>query len=214
MKGGMTTLVRFLARPALSAIFISGGLRDVRKPHVVAPAAEAVTSKVSPLLQKALPPQVARLVPTDTLGLVRLNGAVHLVGGLLVATGKAPRLGATALAVSLIPTTIAGHAFWRESEEQARSGQKIHLFKNVAIMGGLLLAAVDTAGRPGLPWRARRAARDLKRGSRTARREARLSIKAARAEGHSLGSQGRRRLESAGHSAGSAARDAARKLPG
>lgn len=210
----MTTLIRLIARPALSAIFVTGGLRDVRKPELLAPVAEPVTSKISPTLHKVLPAQIAGLIPTDTVGLVRLNGAVHLAGGLLLAVGKAPRLAATALALSLIPTTLAGHGFWRESDDQARAGQKVHVSKNLAIFGGLLLAAVDTAGQPGLPWRARRAARDLKRGSRTARREARLSVKAARAEGRSLTAQGRRRLESAGHSAASTGRDVAHKLPG
>jgi uncharacterized membrane protein YphA (DoxX/SURF4 family) len=58
----------------------------------------------------------------------------------------------------LVPTTLAGHRFWEESDEKARSMQRIQFFKNLSMLGGLLLAAVDTDGRPSVSWRARRAA--------------------------------------------------------
>jgi hypothetical protein len=54
--------------------------------------------------------------------------------------------------------------------------------ENVGITGGLLLAAVDTEGRPGLGWRARHAATDAKRAARAAKREAKLTARAAKAE--------------------------------
>jgi hypothetical protein len=50
------------------------------------------------------------------------------------------------------------------------------------MMGGLLLAAVDTEGRPGMPWRARRAALDAQRMAKTYKREAKLTARAAKAE--------------------------------
>ena len=47
------------------------------------------------------------------------------------------------------------------------------------MFGGLLLAGVDTDGKPGIAWRARRAATDVQREARQlakdARREARLA---------------------------------------
>jgi hypothetical protein len=47
------------------------------------------------------------------------------------------------------------------------------------MLGGLLLAAVDTEGKPGVAWRARRAAADVRREAKvlakSARREARLA---------------------------------------
>jgi putative oxidoreductase len=39
----------------------------------------------------------------------------------------------------------------------------VHFFKNVSMLGGLMLAAVDTEGKPGVAWRARRAAKDVRR---------------------------------------------------
>ena len=47
------------------------------------------------------------------------------------------------------------------------------------MLGGLLLAAVDTEGKPGVAWRARRAAKDVRREATATwpapRREARLA---------------------------------------
>ena len=53
---------------------------------------------------------------------------------------------------------MAGHRFWEEDEPEARASQRIHFLKNAAVVGGLILAATDTEGRPSLSWRAKRAA--------------------------------------------------------
>ena len=88
-------------------------------------------------------------------------------------------LSATVLAASLVPTTLAGHAFWNETDPQAKYAQRLQFYKNTSVFGGLLLAAVDTEGKPGLAWRARRAAADVRREAKqvakTARREAKLA---------------------------------------
>jgi uncharacterized membrane protein YphA (DoxX/SURF4 family) len=54
---------------------------------------------------------------------------------------------------------VAGHAFWREADDGARKQQRTQFLKNLAMGGGLLLAATDLEGRPSIGWRARRAAR-------------------------------------------------------
>jgi uncharacterized membrane protein YphA (DoxX/SURF4 family) len=77
----------------------------------------------------------------------------------MLATGRMPRLASWALASTMVPTTVGGHRFWEESDPQARQNQQIHFFKNVSMMGGLLLASLDIEGRPSLAWRAKRGAR-------------------------------------------------------
>ena len=67
---------------------------------------------------------------------------------------------------SLVPTTVAGHRFWEEKDPAQRKAQQLHFFKNVSTLGGLLLAAGDTEGKPGVAWRARRAAKDARREAR------------------------------------------------
>lgn len=109
-----------------------------------------------------------------------------MLGGLALASGKGRRLGAVVLAGSLIPTTLAGHSFWQESDKTVRAAQKVQFMKNLGLMGGLLLAAVDTEGKPGVAWRAthgaKAAKRETKRGAKAAKRETKLFAKAAKRE--------------------------------
>jgi uncharacterized membrane protein YphA (DoxX/SURF4 family) len=97
-------------------------------------------------------------LPGDTATWVRINGIVQVGAGVALAVGRCPRVAALALAASLVPTTLAGHRFWEEAEGADRTRQRIHFLKNVSMLGGLLLAADDTGGRPSIPWRIRRVA--------------------------------------------------------
>ena len=82
-------------------------------------------------------------LPDDDELLVRANAAVMVVAGALLAVGKAPRLSALALAGSLIPTTLAGHSYWKLEDPQARKAQRIQFHKNLALLGGLLFIVLD-----------------------------------------------------------------------
>ena len=130
-----------LARPMLASMFVTGGIDEFRNAKALAPAAQPVTDKVTPLIVSKVPPSVP--LPSDAAGWVRLNGAVKVGAGLMLATGRFPRLSALALAASLAPTTFAGHPFWKEQDPEKKSTQKTQFFKNVSMTGGLLLAAVD-----------------------------------------------------------------------
>jgi uncharacterized membrane protein YphA (DoxX/SURF4 family) len=48
-----------------------------------------------------------------------------------------------ALAVSMVPTTVAGHPFWEIDEPVKRSQQRVQFLKNLGILGGLLVVAFD-----------------------------------------------------------------------
>jgi uncharacterized membrane protein YphA (DoxX/SURF4 family) len=137
----------------LAATFISAGYHAVRHPERLTERAKPVTDQVGPMI-KAVHPSL----PNDPETLVRVNGAAQVVGGLLLATGTAPRPAAALLAGSLLPTTVAGHRYWEESDPAQRAHHRIHFFKNLSMLGGLLLAVLDTEGRPGLAWRAEHAA--------------------------------------------------------
>src|SRR5690348_11440205 len=82
-------------------------------------------------------------LPEDDELVVRGNAAVMVAAGALLALGKAPRLSALALACSLIPTTLAGHAYWAIEDPAVRKQQRIQFHKNMAMLGGLLLAVID-----------------------------------------------------------------------
>lgn len=140
---------RFLARPMLAAVFVTSGIDVLRNPGPRVAKAEPVAA-----------PLAAKIgLPQDTELLVRINAATHVVAGSMLALGKFRRLSALALLASMVPTTYAGHRFWESEEPQERAQQQSHFLKNVALMGGLLLEAVDTEGRPSVGWRSKRAAR-------------------------------------------------------
>lgn len=82
-------------------------------------------------------------LPEDDELVVRGNAAVMVAGGALLALGIAPRLSALALACSLIPTTLAGHSYWAVEDPAVRKQQRIQFHKNMAMLGGLLLAVID-----------------------------------------------------------------------
>lgn len=148
-------LVRRIARPLLSTIFVVGGIDTLRNP-----TQRAV--KATPLIDRSietLPGAITQKLPTEPELLVKINAVVQIGGGVLLATGKVPRIASLTLAGSLIPTTIVGHDFWNESDPALRAMQRTNFIKNVSLLGGLMIAAVDTEGRPSLGWRGRRAAR-------------------------------------------------------
>lgn len=131
----------------LASMFVIGGLDALRHPDTKVPTAEKVVGGVAEKVSAV----------SNTRQLVQADGAVKVAAGGLLALGKLPRLSALALAGSLVPTTFAAHQFWTENDPAKRSAQRVHFFKNVSMLGGLLLAAVDTAGKPSLGWRAKRA---------------------------------------------------------
>lgn len=126
-------LVRTLARPMLAAIFVTGGVEALRNPGPQAKQAEPVTDLVTRSVPQA---------PQDAETLVRINGAAQVGAGALFALGKFPRLAPLVLALSLVPTTAAGHRFWEERDAGQRANQQVHFSKNVGLLGGLLFAAI------------------------------------------------------------------------
>jgi uncharacterized membrane protein YphA (DoxX/SURF4 family) len=119
----MTGLLYALGRMLLATPFIRLGFDAARQPGARVAMAAAIG------------------VPEPDLA-VRVNGWAMVGAGVALALGVVPRLAAVTLITSLIPTTAAGHAFWKEDEPAKRTGQLIHFLKNVAMIGALLQLAV------------------------------------------------------------------------
>jgi putative oxidoreductase len=160
------TVTRLIARPMLASMFVVGSINALKNAKGHAEKAAPVTERLVPLLQRVAP---GLPIPTDPVTQVRLNAAVQLGAAVALATGRLPRISAAILAGSLVPTTFAGHSYWNESDPTAKAAQRIQFFKNVSMLGGLMIAAADTAGQPGLAWRARHAAHDVRREARLIR---------------------------------------------
>ncbi len=72
---------------------------------------------------------------------VKVNGAAMTLGGAALALNLLPRPAAVGLAASLVPTTLAGHPFWKAADPGTRASQRIQFLKNVGLIGGLLAVA-------------------------------------------------------------------------
>jgi uncharacterized membrane protein YphA (DoxX/SURF4 family) len=149
-------LIRRIARPLLSAVFIGQGIESLRNPK---PAAEAAAPAVDGL--RTLPDPVGSRIPSDPQTFAQINAGVQIGGGLLLATGKAPRLASAALAFTVLPANLGAHMFWSESDPARKAEKRQAFLTDLSLLGGLLIASADTAGKPSLGWRGRRAAERL-----------------------------------------------------
>lgn len=149
-------LIRRIARPMLSAAFVARGVEALRSPK---PAADAARPTLEGLSK--LPDPVGTNVPSNAETVARVNAAVQIGGGLLLATGKLPRVASAALALSVVPGSLGGHTFWSETDPQRKADERRAFITDISLIGGLIIAAVDTEGRPSLGWRGRRAARKV-----------------------------------------------------
>lgn len=137
------SLSRRLARPMLASIFISSSIPMLKdQSYLHGPIRDAGLAEPE-LLAKA-------------------HVYSNLLGGVALALGRFPRLAALGLAANLAPTTYVGHAFWKAPADQ-KVMQQINFFKNLSLLGGLLIAASDTGGRESLPHAVGRVSKRTKR---------------------------------------------------
>lgn len=149
-------LIRRVARPMLSAVFISRGVEALKSPK---PATDATRHTLEGLSK--LPDPVGTNVPSNAETVAKATAAVQIGGGLLLATGRLPRVASAALALSVVPSSLGGHAFWNEVDPQRKADERRAFITDISLIGGLIIAAVDTEGKPSLGWRSRRAARKV-----------------------------------------------------
>jgi len=144
--------LRALARTMLSAIFVVGATSAWKRADLLAEKSQRVTKPIASATGGTLTPE----------DLVKVNAVVQVSAAGLFALGIFPRVMAIVLGVSLVPTTMVGHAYWEISDEPDRTQQKIHFLKNAGLIGGLMFAALDTGGSPSVFWSGRKAALGFK----------------------------------------------------
>ncbi len=90
----------------------------------------------------------AKGVPAAGL-MVPFTGGMLLVGGLLVALGLYPLLGAGALATFLLVATPKMHDFWNVDDPQQQQNEMNSFLKNAAMFGtAIVLLALSTRAWP------------------------------------------------------------------
>jgi putative oxidoreductase len=128
----MASPIRPLARVLTASTYVLLGVDALLTPGGrVAQAGPTLAA-----IRRAVP------LPEDEV-VVRGNAAVQVVGGTMLALGVLPRLSALALIGSMVPTTLAGHAYWAAEDPVVRKQQRIQFHKNLAMIGGLLFAVLD-----------------------------------------------------------------------
>ncbi|MBK8445870.1 MAG: DoxX family protein [Micropruina sp.] len=144
------SLLRFAARTMLASFFVVNGLKALRDPDPLVSATEPIANTFLPLAEKTLPPQAAAYLPEDARGLVKVSAVAQIVGGVSLATGFGRRIGAAVLAVSMVPELLASNPFGSSEKKGTDT-----FVRDVALTGGVLLAAGDTEGHPNLAYRAK-----------------------------------------------------------
>jgi putative oxidoreductase len=143
--------LRGLARTLIAGIFVFGGVNALRRSPALARSAEDLADPI----QDALPgsPSAEQLV--------KANAGLQIVAGGLFALGVAPRVLAIVLGASLVPTTLADHRFWEMDDDADKAQHQTQFLARLAVIGGLVFAALDTGGRPSIFWSGRQAVGNL-----------------------------------------------------
>ena len=140
----------------LAAAFVGQGIDALRSPK---PAADAVRPAMEGL--QKLPDPVGSSVPQNAETFAKVTAAVQIIGGALLATGRVPRVASAALAATVIPANLGARMFWNEMDPERKAAKRREFLTDISLLGGLIIASADTAGKPSLGWRGRQAAARL-----------------------------------------------------
>lgn len=157
-------LVRRIAYPLLAAVFVANGVDTILNLKQKVEQAKPLVAKG----QEALP--LGRAVDAGTV--VQAEAAAKIGAGLLLGFGRMPRLAATVLAATVIPSTLIEAPFWSSSYPDERKARQATALKNAGLLGGLLLAMVDTKGKPSIAHKAKKGKKAAAKVSKKARKRA------------------------------------------
>lgn len=162
------SLLRFAGRVLFSAYFISDGFQLLTKPDQNIDALAPTVDRIVPAVQSVLPPDTADRVPEDARTWARVLGLAQIVGGIAYATGIARRPGAYLLGAATLPRLVGA----------AGGDDRTGLLSQLALFGATVVATQDTAGRPGLAWRAEQSRKAVEARAKVASKQAKHTRKA------------------------------------
>jgi uncharacterized membrane protein YphA (DoxX/SURF4 family) len=99
---------------------------------------------------------------SDPQAASRAIAGAQLGAGVLLLLGRFPRLASLVLALTVIPDAATAHAFWSADDKQDREAERRLFVRDLGLLGGALVSAVDTGGRESIAHRARRSAKSAK----------------------------------------------------
>jgi putative oxidoreductase len=130
----MNDTIQLLARALISTVFIVFGYQQFT--NIAGYTANPNIVKFSGMIGGILAPVV----------IAYLVAAIDLLGGLCVLVGFKTRWASIILIIFVILTLFVAHNFW-VMEGAPRTGNQVNFYKNLAIIGGLLLIYVHGPGR-------------------------------------------------------------------
>lgn len=148
-------MIRKIARPMLASVFVIDGVQTVLNPAGAKESADSVLKQ----LRAATPRQYRAFLPKDPETAAQIVGGVKAGAASLFALGKAPRTAAALLTATSAASLLGRNAFWETDDADEKSRRKAGALTDLALTGGVLLASVDTAGKPDMKWRAQNAAK-------------------------------------------------------
>src|SRR5262245_57756869 len=127
-RSALETAAHLAGRAIFGGFFVYNGINHFRNREML--AAYAGSKKV----------------PAADVAVIA-SGLLMLAGGVSILTGTRPKIGAAAVGGFLLGVSPTMHAYWNETEPQQRMNDMVNFTKNMALIGGALLAA----GHPE-PW--------------------------------------------------------------
>ncbi|AKK05830.1 putative membrane protein [Corynebacterium mustelae] len=146
-------MIRKFARPMVASVYIADGADTILNTQAHVEGAEALMRRLRTVVSRS----TFKKLPQDPVVVARTVGGVKVGAGTMLALGKFPRLSAATLAAVSIPTMMARHAFWETQDPEEKVARRQGFLTSVALLGGLFITSADTAGKPGLKWRASKA---------------------------------------------------------
>ncbi|MDN3904031.1 DoxX family membrane protein [Arthrobacter sp. YD2] len=165
------SIVRLFARPLLATGFVAVGVERLRN-------VDQTAEQLAPTLKwiGSTVPSAASLAANPTM-VARVLGYTQVGAASLLGMGKMSRLASLLLAGTAALNAVVEYRNAEASTAQERKDRRYQLLKNLSLIGGVLLSAVDTNGRPGLAWRANHLATDTGRKTRAVSKSVKKSTR-------------------------------------
>jgi uncharacterized membrane protein YphA (DoxX/SURF4 family) len=137
-------VIRRLARQLIGAAFIDSGVAALR----------GIDQRATRTESNGTP---------EPLSATRAVAGTQIASGILLALNRVPRLASLVLALSVVPDAVTTHDFWTEKDGDSQRAKRSLFGRDVGLLGGLLVAAIETGGRESVPHRAVRTSKHAAR---------------------------------------------------
>ncbi|MDR1119270.1 MAG: DoxX family membrane protein [Bifidobacteriaceae bacterium] len=129
------SIIRIKGRALIGSAVIADAVDALRNPGPHEQAAAPLVAKLAAATGRSIEPKDA----------VRVTAITEAVGGGLIASSIAPRLGALATLAATVPAALIGYRFWEVKDDDARrAALRGAFFAHVALTGAALLILAGT----------------------------------------------------------------------